>query len=293
MSHHALILLLLAAPFQARQDLVCGPPSRTSAANVDSTVRVLFLGNSHTYVNQLPCLVQRLASSLQPRISLEVVAVARDGATLEQHWADSSTRALLEARAWDFVVLQEQGRRPVQHPELTSAAVRRFADGVRRVGARLVLYIPPVASRRSSELPRITAVYQEIAAATQSTIAPVAQAWEDSRADSTLRLHGADGVHASAMGSYLSACVLLAAITARSPEGVAPLLLRRPYGSAPATVAIPDTIERSRATALQAAAWRAVRESSAILHRSRRSSASLESKRLAGGGQRRSGERGR
>ena len=269
MSHHALILLLLAGPLQARQDLVCEPPSRTPAANVDSTVRVLFLGNSHTYVNQLPCLVQRLASSLQPRIDLEVVAVARDGATLEQHWADSSTRALLQARAWDFVVLQEQGRRPVQHPELTSAAVRRFADAVRRVGARLVLYIPPLASRRSSELPRIAAVYQEIAAATRSTIAPVAQAWEDAgRADSTLRLHGADGVHASAMGSYLSACVLLAAIIGRSPEGVAPLLLRRPYGSAPATVAIPDTLEQSRATALQAAAWRAVRESSAVLHQS-------------------------
>jgi hypothetical protein len=269
MSHHALILLLLAGPLQARQDLVCEPTLRTPAANVDSPVRVLFLGNSHTYVNQLPCLVQRLASSLQPRIDLEVVAVARDGATLEQHWADSSTRALSQAREWDFVVLQEQGRRPVQHPELTSAAVRRFADAVRRVGARLVLYIPPLASGRSSELPGTAAVYQEIAAATRSTIAPVAQAWEDAgRADSTLRLHGADGVHASAMGSYLSACVLLAAITARSPEGVAPLLLRRPYGSAPATLVIPDTLERSRATALQAAAWRAVRESSAVLHQS-------------------------
>ena len=274
MSHHALILLLLAGPVHARQDVVCEPASRTPVANggnQDSTIRVLFLGNSHTYVNQLPCLVQRLASSLRPRVNLEVVAVARDGATLEQHWADSSTRALLQARAWDFVVLQEQGRRPVRHPELTSAAVRRFADAVRRVGARLVLYIPPVASRRSSELSRITAVHQQIAAATQSTIAPVAQAWEDAgRADSTLRLHGADGVHASAMGSYLSACVLLAVITARSPEGVAPLLLRRPYGSAPATVALPDTLERSRATALQAAAWRAVRESSAVPRQSSR-----------------------
>jgi hypothetical protein len=295
MLHHALILLLLAGPVQTRQDFVCEPALRTPAGNGgnrNSTVRVLFLGNSHTYVNQLPCLVQRLASSLQPGINLEVVAVARDGATLEQHWADSSTRTLLQDRAWDFVVLQEQGRRPVEHHELTSAAVRRFADAVRRVGARLVLYIPPVALRRSSELPRITAVYQQIAAATQSTIAPVAQAWEDvRRADTTLRLHGADGVHASAMGSYLSACVLLAAITARSPEKVAPLLLRRPYGSAPATVAIPDTIERSRARALQVAAWRAVRESLAILHRNRRSSASLESKRLAGGGQRQRGER--
>src|SRR5687768_6939257 len=100
MPHHALILLLLAGPVpQARQDRVCEPALRTPAANGgnrDSTVRVLFLGNSHTYVNHLPCLVQRLASSLQPRINLEVVAVARDGATLEQHWADSSTRTLLQ-----------------------------------------------------------------------------------------------------------------------------------------------------------------------------------------------------
>jgi len=239
MPHHALILLLLGGPVRARQDLVCEPDPAVHLDNQegrDATIRVLFLGNSHTYVNQVPCLVQRLAASMEQRVNL--------------------------ARPWDFLVLQEQGHRPIEDPERTSAAVRRFGDAARRVGARLVLYIPPAGRGRSSHLQRVAPVFQQIAAATQSTIAPAAQAWQAvGRADSTLDLYDADGIHANAVGSYLTACVLLAAITERSPHGVAPLLLRRPYGSAPGTAAILDTLGRSQATALQAAAWKAVRES--------------------------------
>ncbi len=266
MPQHALILLLLAGPMPAAgQDLVCGPasPEHLDTGGIrDPTSRVLFLGNSHTYVNQLPCLVQRLGATLGQRIHLEVVAVARDGATLEEHWGDGPTRALLEGRKWDFLVLQEQGRRPAEHPEETSAAVRRFAEMGHRMGARVVLYIPPAARGRWSDLRRVAPVYRQIAAATRSTIAPAAQAWEAvRRADSTLDLHDADGIHANPIGSYLTACVLLGVITGHSPQGVAPLLLRRPYGSAPATAAILDTFGRTQATALQAAAWRAVQAS--------------------------------
>jgi hypothetical protein len=168
----------------------------------------------------------------------------------------------LQARNWSFLVLQEQGRQPLDHPERTSAAVRRFADAARGAGARLVLYLPPVGRDRPSDLRRVAPVYQRIAVETGSAIAPAAQAWHAvQRADSTLDLHDADGVHANPIGSYLTACVLLAAITQGSPAGVAPLALRRPYGSAPGTAAILDTLGRSQAATLQAAAWKAARES--------------------------------
>jgi hypothetical protein len=266
MPQQALIWLLLAGPvLAARQDVTCEPASPSQVDHQesrDSTIRVVFLGNSHTYVNQMPCLVQRLAASLEHGVNLEVVVVARDGATLEQHWGDRPTRALLQARAWDFLILQEQGNRPIANPERTSVAVQRFSDAARRVGARMVLYIPPAGRDRPSDLHRVAPVYRRIAAATGSAIAPAAQAWHAvQRADSTLDLHDADGVHANPIGSYLTACVLLAAITQGSPAGVAPLALRRPYGSAPGTAAILDTLGRSQAATLQAAAWKAARES--------------------------------
>ncbi len=112
---------------------------------------------------------------------------------------------------------------------------------------------------RSADLPRIDAAYRRIAADAGATIAPVAQAWAAAaEADPGLGLHDVDGIHATPVGSYLTACVLLAVITGRSPRGSAPLLLRRPYGSAPAAPAALDSLEPARAEALQAAAWDAV-----------------------------------
>jgi hypothetical protein len=104
-------------------------------------------------------------------------------------------------------------------------------------------------------------VYQRIAVETGSAIAPAALAWDAvGRVGSTLDLYDPDGIHANATGSYLTACVLLAVIAGRSPQGVAPLVMRRPYGSPPATQAALDTLERATAMALQAAAWTSVRD---------------------------------
>lgn len=260
-----LFWFLLAGPLpDDRQEPACDPsPSgrHDEDAARGPVVRVLFLGNSHTYVNRLPCLVQHLAASLEPGVALEVVTVARDGAALEHHWADSSTRALLEDQIWNIVVLQEQGRRPVEDPQGTARAVRRFADAGRRSDTEVVLYVPPPARGRAADLERVIPVFRQIAAATRSTIAPAAQAWAAAgRAHPDLDLHDPDGVHANATGSYLTACVLLAVITGRSPRGAAPVTLRRPYGSAPGATAIPDTLAQRRAAALQAVAWRAVQE---------------------------------
>jgi hypothetical protein len=265
MPQHALIWLFLAGPLVAApQDSTCKAIPETGSNHPpgrDSTIRVLFLGNSHTYVNQLPCLVQRLAASRAPEVRLEVVAVASDGATLEHHWADPSIRGLVQSRSWKFLILQEQGRQPLDHPERTRAAVRRFADAVRGTGARLVLYMPPVGRDRPSDLRRVAPVYQRIAVETGSAIAPAALAWEAvGRVDSTIDLYDLDGIHANSTGSYLTACVLLAAITGRSPQGVAPVVMRHPYGSPPATQSALDTLERATAMTLQAAAWTSVRD---------------------------------
>jgi len=91
----ALLLLLLLVP----------------AAGAQDTLRVLFVGNSHTYTNNLPALVRLLAEGAGH--PLQTGMSAPGGSTLRQHAAHEPTRTAILAGDWDLVVLQEQSQVPV------------------------------------------------------------------------------------------------------------------------------------------------------------------------------------
>ena len=92
------IALCLAALFCSS----CAP-----AAEIDKDVRVLFVGNSLTYVGNLPAVLAALATSNGKRISTDMLVSG--GATLADRVNDSSVKKLLAARRFDFVILQERG----------------------------------------------------------------------------------------------------------------------------------------------------------------------------------------
>src|SRR5262249_39693411 len=72
-----------------------------------NTTRVLFIGNSYTYFNNLPEVFARLAEAGHGG-KIETTMVAPGGWRLKDHWEKGTGRGLLESGNWDFVVLQEQ-----------------------------------------------------------------------------------------------------------------------------------------------------------------------------------------
>ncbi|HET7230453.1 MAG TPA: hypothetical protein VFJ16_10660 [Longimicrobium sp.] len=82
---------------------------------------VLFIGNSLTYANDLPEMVQALA--LASGVTLRVGMVANPDWSLENHWNGGGARSAIR-RGWDVVVLQ-QG--PLLAPRQPRAADRLHA----------------------------------------------------------------------------------------------------------------------------------------------------------------------
>jgi hypothetical protein len=68
--------------------------------------RVLFIGNSLTYWNDLPLLVEAMAAA--SGLSLVSEAVTRADASLEDHWGDP-IRAVIRKGGFKWVVLHESG----------------------------------------------------------------------------------------------------------------------------------------------------------------------------------------
>jgi hypothetical protein len=105
--------------------------------------RVLFVGSSFTFGNDLPCLVAKLALSLDPPLRPEVGMVARDGMTLEAHWLGGEVARRLREEQWDVLVLQEQSSRPITDPALMKADVRRFGEMLQILAWRAIAGLPP------------------------------------------------------------------------------------------------------------------------------------------------------
>ena len=172
--------------------------------------KILFVGNSHTAVNNVPESVRQLLAS--------------DG-TQRTAFVKSTSVALLESAApevdqaiksenWDYVVLQGA--------QVSSSHKYRYKQDHAIALANLAL------SRRSkvllcAEWPRRgwdesqyqLGVYKEIQAeAKGSIIVPICEVWDAARSKlSGIDLWQSDGNHANAKGSFLSACTIYRYIT--------------------------------------------------------------------------------
>jgi hypothetical protein len=127
----AIVLAALLACF-------CG----TAGAAGQKPLHILFVGNSLTYVGNLPAVLQALAAGNGK--SLQADMLVRGGATLTQ-WLDSgAVQAALGARHYDKVVLQERGYDFAcgfgpQVCEDARHALRALADITRKAGAQPIL----------------------------------------------------------------------------------------------------------------------------------------------------------
>jgi hypothetical protein len=171
-------------------------------------IRVLFIGNSLTYVNDLPAELQALVAAAYPEgPSLRYKSVTPPGCTLRKHWDDGKAAAAIAEGRWDYVVLQEQSQIPFSDREQMFHYARLFDQEIKRVGAKTVLYMTfPLQKKfvRGDALPHI---YATLGRELGAIVVPVDVAWHKAaKLDPQLALYKADGVHPAAAGTYLAVC---------------------------------------------------------------------------------------
>ncbi len=208
-----------------------GPIGDCSGALGASVCRVLFIGNSYTYVNRLPSAFAGLARA--GGHALQTGMLARSGETLADHARSPLTAKALGSAGWNVVVLQEQSETPALaylRETRTYPAARELARAIRARGALPMLFLTwahrrgwaPVGlagyARMQAALDR---GYLVLARQLQIPLAPVGEAWSAAvHGPVRLRLWQRDLSHPSPRGTYLAACVFYAAIFRSSPQGL-------------------------------------------------------------------------
>lgn len=205
-----------------------------SASFAQDSSKVLFIGNSYTYVNELPQLVTDLANSLGDYVSQ--ASSTSGGATLSNHASNSNTYSMINSDQWDFVVLQAQSQEPsfpdAQVGTQTIPYAIQIADSVYEnyFCSDVMMFMTwgrengdpqwqPISTYEGMQA-RLRNAYMRMADSVQGSVSPVGMAWKQVRDNyPSVQLYAGDGSHPSLEGSYLAACTFYASIFRKSPVG--------------------------------------------------------------------------
>lgn len=209
------------------------PPEgpRPDAAPPKQKLRVLFVGNSYTFVNDLPGTVVGLAASVSQPPDLQVSSHAEAGAMFMDHYTNAATLADVGSGAWTHVVLQGQSLEAVASPALFATYGLLLAQKASSANSLPVLYEtwarkagdaiysqPYSGGSPKAMQALLRSGYEDLATKSAGLLARVGDAWEEALAsDPTLELYADDGSHPTVLGTYLAACVFYGVLTGRSP----------------------------------------------------------------------------
>ncbi|MCX5784397.1 MAG: SGNH/GDSL hydrolase family protein [Elusimicrobia bacterium] len=224
-------LIIYAFLFISLSFVSCG-----KAPGFAKEIKVLFIGNSLTFVNDLPGLTAGLARSRN--FKMEYESYAPGGYTLSQHAGDPRLLEKINKGGWDFVVLQEQSEMPAYPWAQTEVLpyAQTLSRLIRNANPRAQIAFYMTMARKNGEqrdirnFPEIGTYegmqrklndsYDQMARENQGLAVPVGPAWENVRSQNpSLNLY-ADDVHPNLTGTYLAACVFYSALFKDSPEGL-------------------------------------------------------------------------
>lgn len=178
--------------------------------------RVLFIGNSLTYWQNLPSVLQIMfGAATEGPGQVEQIAFANFG--LQDHWDGGFAQDVIRNGDWDIVVLQQGPSATEGRPSLLEYT-ERFAAEIRAAGARPALYMVWPSAARDFDFDGVSDSYRTAAENVDGLLFPGGEAWRAAwRVDPTLELYDIDGFHPSVIGSYLAALTMYEQITGLAP----------------------------------------------------------------------------
>lgn len=176
---------------------------------IKDEVRVLFIGNSLTYSNDMPRIFEKLFdASSKKKLVVEVIAEPNFG--LQDHWEKKKAIKILEKKKWDFVVLQQGPSASKEGRQSLAEYSRMFLPAITKSGAKPALFMVWPSLSRPGDFDGVISSYALAAKETHGVLLPVGCVFRSATGSNpNLKLYSEDGFHPSATGSYLAALAIL------------------------------------------------------------------------------------
>jgi PKD repeat protein len=200
------------------------------------TKHVLFLGNSYTYVNDLPQMLADVALSTGDTVLFD--SNTPGGYTLQLHSTNTTSISKITSGGWDYVVLQEQSQLPsfpIAQVETDVFPFAHYLDsminfynpcvetafymtwGRKNGDATNCSFWPPVCTYDGMDS-LLNLRYRMMADSNAAILSPVGAVWNYIRKNfPTIELYSADESHPSVEGTYAAACCFYATVFRKDP----------------------------------------------------------------------------
>ena len=180
-------------------------------------LRILFIGNSLTYTNDVPGMLGRMLEEAGVEVG-RITSVAFPNFGLQDHWESTAARSLIAEGGWHAVVMQQGPSATEGRPSLIDYS-QRFGAEIEQAGGRPALYMVWPSQARFFDFDGVSNSYATAAESSDGLLFPAGEAWRAAwRRDPGLVLYGPDEFHPSAMGSYLAALVMFQQLADRDPS---------------------------------------------------------------------------
>jgi len=184
-------------------------------------LRVLFIGNSHTYFNDMPEVFKMITEAGQG-IKVEVSMQAHPGVTYNWHLSQEAELrfALIHGR-YDYVFLQQAAHTPRPDPEDTIRDGKKLIELVKKCGSTPIIVLPWAEKRFPENQAIMYDTYGKLAKETNTKYSPVGNIFERVLNENPdINLYWFDGEHCSPYGTYVNACCAYTLIFGESPVGL-------------------------------------------------------------------------
>ncbi len=184
--------------------------------------KVLFIGNSHTFFNDMPELFARFCELDGEKP--EVTMLAYPGKYLDWHMSEYfATRFNILYGHYDYCIIQ-QGAHPFPEVESTFTNGKRIIGMCRTAGTTPVIVMTWAEKRFPENQQKMIDCYTKLAAETDSLLSPVGLVWQKLQATNPeIELYWKDGEHASIYGDYLIAACNYAVVTGKKDLDLPPI----------------------------------------------------------------------
>jgi PKD repeat protein len=205
--------------------------------HAQDTTKVLFIGNSFTFANDLPQTFYQLANKAGKTVYVDNITMG--GATLQMHLQNQATLQKINEKHWDFVILQEQSQIPsfiperetmmypyvialdsIIHTNWLCTRTLFFMTWAHKYGDMGILQNGGTDSYEDMQQ-RLRSGYMTIADTLDAAVAPCGWAWRQLiQSYPSLELYSSDNYHPAENGTYLAACTFFASIFEQTAVGI-------------------------------------------------------------------------
>lgn len=197
-----IIVMLLLAHCQV-QASVC----EIKNTDIDSATTLLFVGNSLTYTNNLPALVETFAKKKGRKI--KTIMLAYPDYALEDHWNEGKLQQLMATEHIDYVIVQQGPSSQQEGRKLLldyGARIKTLCDTHH---ARLAFFMVWPAVANFGTFDAVIKNYSDAATQTNSILCAVGKTWkENCISNSDYSWYGPDRFHPSPKGSEVAAEII-------------------------------------------------------------------------------------